>query len=65
MPVKGGYLAMTGVGALFMYSGLKGKKFSDALRAVIAGQSPTSTGQSNPIGTSGDGAVDADRKSVV
>lgn len=55
---------MTGVGALFMYSGLKGKKFSDALRAVIAGQSPTSTTQTNPIGTSG-GAVDASTAALI
>ncbi len=49
MPVKGGYLAMTGIGALFAYSGLKGKKFGEALRAVIAGKSPSTARQANPV----------------
>ena len=40
---------MTGLGALLLYSGLKGKKFSDALRSVLAGSSPSTATQANPI----------------
>lgn len=40
MPLKPGYLVIAGVGGLIVYSGLKGKGFSSALRSVIQGKSP-------------------------
>lgn len=40
MPVKGTYLALTGVGAVLIWSGLKGKAWSDVVRQLIAGKSP-------------------------
>ena len=41
MPVKGTYLALTGIGAIFLWSGLKGKSWSEVLRSLIAGQNPS------------------------
>jgi hypothetical protein len=41
MPVKGTYLAIAGVGAIFLWSGLTGKSWSQILRYVISGQNPT------------------------
>lgn len=37
------------LGSLLAYSGLKGKGFSDSLRAVIAGGAPSSVAQANAI----------------
>jgi NlpC/P60 family len=52
MPVKGVYLAASGIGAVILYAGFKGKKWTDVTHALIAGKDPTSVGQSNPIVTS-------------
>jgi hypothetical protein len=40
MPVKGGYLALTGVGGLLLWSGLKGKSWSTVLRSTLQGKGP-------------------------
>lgn len=40
MPVKGTYLAVVGGGAILLWSGLKGKAWSDVLRQLIAGKKP-------------------------
>jgi hypothetical protein len=40
MPVKGSYLAIAGAGGLLLWSGLKGKQWSDVLRQLIAGKKP-------------------------
>jgi hypothetical protein len=42
MPVKGTYLAIAGAGAIILWSGLKGKAWTDVLRSVIAGKNPAS-----------------------
>jgi cell wall-associated NlpC family hydrolase len=49
MPIKGGYLLATGGGALLLWSGLKGKSWSQAFRAVISGRDPTATLTAYPI----------------
>jgi hypothetical protein len=40
MPAKGTYLAIAGVGAIFLWSGIKGKTWSGVLRNVITGKDP-------------------------
>lgn len=40
MPVKGTYLGVAGVGAVLIWSGLKGKNWSDVVRQLIAGKPP-------------------------
>jgi hypothetical protein len=41
---------VAGIGAIFLWSGLKGKSFTSVLRNIIAGQSPQSAIAANPIG---------------
>lgn len=41
MPVKGGYLALAGAGALLVWSGLKGKSWSTVLRDIAQGKKPS------------------------
>jgi|ERR1041385_8306045 hypothetical protein len=38
MPVKGGYLLAAGGGAILLYSGIRGHRWSDTLRHIISGQ---------------------------
>jgi cell wall-associated NlpC family hydrolase len=38
MPVKGVYLAGAGLGAILLYSGFKGKKWTDVTHGLISGQ---------------------------
>jgi Transglycosylase SLT domain len=51
MPVKASYLALTGAGAIVVYSGIKGKGISSALRSVISGQPPSAATAASPITT--------------
>lgn len=58
MPVKGGYLLLTGSGAILLWSGLKGKSWSSVLRNLVAGKDPTTAAASNTINTNfGGGAI--------
>ncbi len=43
MPVKAGYLIITGGGAILVWSGLKGKAWTEVLRALISGKKPETT----------------------
>jgi hypothetical protein len=38
MPIKGGYLLAAGGGAILLYSGIRGHRWSNTLRHVISGQ---------------------------
>jgi hypothetical protein len=49
MPVKGGYLLATGGGALLLWSGLKGKSWSQTFRTVLAGKDPGTILTAYPI----------------
>jgi hypothetical protein len=40
MPVKGSYLAVAAGGAILLWSGIKGKRFTAVLRNVVSGQDP-------------------------
>jgi cell wall-associated NlpC family hydrolase len=68
MPVKSGYLVLAAGGGLLLWSGVKGKNWSQALRAIVSGKNPqTATLTAYPIttaqaafsGGSGSGAVNA------
>lgn len=48
MPVRGGYLLAAGGGALLLWSGVRGRNWSQSLRDLIAGKKLPAT-QSNPI----------------
>lgn len=48
MPVKGGYLAVAGIGVVVLWSGIKGHKWSTVLRDTISGQ-PTGSTIDQPI----------------
>jgi cell wall-associated NlpC family hydrolase len=52
VPVKGVYLAGTGIGAIMLYAGFKGKKWTDVTHSLISGKSPTDTQAAYPITTS-------------
>src|SRR5215831_6402056 len=43
MPIKGTYLAIAGGGLIMVYSGLKGTRWTDTLRNIIAGKDPKAT----------------------
>ena len=43
MPVRGGYLALAGGGAILLWSGLKGKSWSQVLKTILQGHDPTTT----------------------
>jgi len=47
MPVKGTYLLLAGIGGVFAYSGIAGKNFSDALRLLAGGESPSKASAAN------------------
>lgn len=51
MPAKGMYLLAAGGGAVLLWSGLKGKKWSETLRNIISGKNPAITATSYPITT--------------
>ena len=53
MPVKGTYLAVAGAGAIILWSGIKGKSWTDVFRQVVSGKNPASSPQTTGIaGTS-------------
>lgn len=52
MPVKGVYLASAGIGAIMLYAGFKGKKWTDVTHGLISGQSPSQEQSAYPIVTS-------------
>jgi cell wall-associated NlpC family hydrolase len=52
MPVKGVYLAGAGIGAIMLYAGFKGKKWTDVTHGLISGQSPADSQSIYPIVTS-------------
>lgn len=41
MPVKGSYLLIGGIGGVFLWSGIRGKKVTDVFRTLIAGGDPS------------------------
>jgi len=43
MAIKGSYLALAGVGGVLLWSGLKGTRWTDTLRQIIAGKNPATT----------------------
>jgi hypothetical protein len=43
MAVPGSYLAIAGAGGVLLWSGLRGKQWSDVIRQVIAGKKPETT----------------------
>jgi len=43
MAVKGGYLLLAGGGAVLIWSGLRGKRWSDVIRGFISGTPPAKT----------------------
>jgi peptidoglycan DL-endopeptidase CwlO len=49
MPIKGGYLLAAGGGAILLWSGFKGKKWSETLRNLISGKNPSITTTAYPI----------------
>jgi cell wall-associated NlpC family hydrolase len=52
MPIKGGYLLAAGGGAILLWSGIRGKRWSDVLRSVVAGKDPRTTLSAYTIQTS-------------
>jgi cell wall-associated NlpC family hydrolase len=52
MPVKGVYLASAGIGAILLYAGFKGKKWTDVTHGLISGQNPSQSQSVYPITTS-------------
>lgn len=51
MPVKAPYLLLTASGAVLVWSGLKGKSWSEVLRNLIAGKDPRLALDTNKINT--------------
>jgi cell wall-associated NlpC family hydrolase len=49
MPIKPGYLALAGAGAIVAYAGIKGYGISGSLRDILSGNKPTGQNQINPI----------------
>jgi Lysozyme like domain len=49
MPIKGSYLAIAGAGGVLLWSGLRGKQWSDVVRQTIAGKQPTATTTAYPL----------------
>src|SRR5215469_1044779 len=49
MPVKGTYLAVAGAGAIILWSGIKGKSWTDVFRQVVSGKSPAALASINAI----------------
>lgn len=55
MPLKAGYLLLTGGGAVFIWSGIKGKSVSGVFRSLIGGDKPQNAPDANPVsGITGD-----------
>ena len=52
MPIKGGYLLAAGGGAILLWSGFRGKSWSNVLRSVVSGKNPNATPSSYPITSS-------------
>lgn len=52
MPIKGIYLAAAGTGAVVLYAGFKGKKWTDVTHAVLEGKDPAKVPSAYDIQTS-------------
>jgi cell wall-associated NlpC family hydrolase len=52
MPVKAGYLIAAGGGAVLLWAGFKGKKWTSALRDITTGKNPQTDTTAYPIVTS-------------
>ena len=49
MPAKGVYLAITGGGAILLWSGIRGKSVTGVLRDVISGKNPNTAPAANTV----------------
>lgn len=56
MAVKGTYLIIAGIGAVFLWSGIKGKSVTSVVRLLIGGSDPSKAAQANQVtpSTAGD-----------
>ena len=69
MPVKGTYLAVAGAGAIILWSGIKGKSWTDVIRQVISGKDPATAQTVSAINSptftdTGDGSTSGSVTSV-
>jgi hypothetical protein len=49
LPVKAGYLFLSGAGAAFLWSGIQGKSISSVFRQLAGGDAPSGAASTNPV----------------